>query len=204
MVLELMKGKNMHNKKCQECEQSQVTTIFEISDDLIVHLCPSCFNKSMSELMAIDLNEFETKEFTFKDERGDKYIVRIEMLGYQTGIGFEVRQKINDGSGHKVSITGNIECEQKEIWNQLLLKINTTIHTRYLELVDRPYGEAQNQLFGDEVAGTIEYDGNRYDEIPKLVIDGKKYTWKEFGRMLSPSSGNQFKLKIYNQHEETE
>ncbi|MBC7958875.1 MAG: hypothetical protein H7X94_03315 [Vallitaleaceae bacterium] len=179
-----------------------MTNKLEISENLFTHLCAACFNQIMTSWMAIHLKEFESKTFAFKDVKGDKYTIELERLGCSMGLDFEIRLAVNDGTEHNVSIMGKIDCQQEEIWNQLVLKIKSAVHTRYLEMADRPFGESQDQLIGDEVAGQIQYDGNRYDDIPILVIDGKKYTWKEFGRMLSPSGGQSFKLKIYDTVEE--
>ncbi len=37
---------------------------------------------------------------------------------------------------------------------------------------------------------------------PSMIIDGREFTWEEFGRMVSTLSGWQFKLKFQDLSEE--
>ena len=46
--------------------------------------------------------------------------------------------------------------------------------------------------FGDDSGG----------EVPCLVIDGKTFSWHEFGRMLMTFKGSHFKLKIFESSQE--
>lgn len=142
-------GVEMYKYLCKECNENPVTTILEISSNLSMDLCPVCFNEIISQLMAIDFKELETKKISYKDKQGDQYIVCIER-DYQNDIGYEIKHSINDGSDHNVSIMGKIDCDKKDIWNQLDSIIKSTIDTRCLELVDYPFGEAQDQLIGNE------------------------------------------------------
>lgn len=49
----------------------------------------------------------------------------------------------------------------------------------------------------DKFDGKIDYDRNTEEEVPLIVVDGKEYTWKEFGEMLMTYEGFKFKLEIY-------
>ncbi|WP_439328952.1 DUF7713 domain-containing protein [Desulfofundulus thermosubterraneus] len=45
-----------------------------------------------------------------------------------------------------------------------------------------------------EVAGRIEYQSSEESTGPDVVIDGKRFSWEEFGRMVYTFEGWNFKL----------
>ena len=49
----------------------------------------------------------------------------------------------------------------------------------------------------------ISSDYDRAPEpLPVVVVDGREFTWEEFGRMLLSFEGWQFRLKIIDRTEE--
>ena len=57
---------------------------------------------------------------------------------------------------------------------------------------------------GDDmiVRGRIAWDDDADGQLPLLIIDGKKVTWEEFGRMMMSYEGWQMKMEIYDRSEE--
>ncbi|WP_243840641.1 DUF7713 domain-containing protein [Paenisporosarcina antarctica] len=53
------------------------------------------------------------------------------------------------------------------------------------------------------MAGRIAYDPDE-EVVPKLVVDGKSYTWDEIGKMLMAYEGFQIKLETLDPSDEIE
>ena len=74
---------------------------------------------------------------------------------------------------------------------------------RYLGASDFPgEGAAQNRLYinGTAVNGRI----SESDEGPTVVVDGREYSWEEFGKFLSPFTGFNFRLECFDASAEPE
>ena len=54
----------------------------------------------------------------------------------------------------------------------------------------------------DVVRGQITDDPDSFEQMPRLIIDGKSISWKELGRMVAPNAGFRFKLEIFDRSEE--
>ncbi|HLY37498.1 MAG TPA: hypothetical protein VKU61_05645 [Candidatus Binatia bacterium] len=52
------------------------------------------------------------------------------------------------------------------------------------------------------VRGQIEWDDEEEGRVPRLVVDGKDYSWDELGRMLMSFEGFLLKLEVYDRSEE--
>ena len=64
-------------------------------------------------------------------------------------------------------------------------------------------GELGVQIADHQVVrGRIEWDAAENGRVPILVIDGREFTWDEFGHMVMTFEGWQFKLEIRDQSEE--
>lgn len=63
-------------------------------------------------------------------------------------------------------------------------------------------GAHQNRLYikGTAVNGRIE----ERDGVPTVVVDGREYTWSEFGQFLSPVTGFSFRLQCFDSCESLE
>lgn len=77
----------------------------------------------------------------------------------------------------------------ESLFEKLLRKIKAGLATKYLENF-----EGQFHIKNDEVAGRIEYQSSEESAGPDVVIDGKRFSWEEFGRMVYTFEGWNFKL----------
>ena len=50
--------------------------------------------------------------------------------------------------------------------------------------------------------GTIDSDPDQDHRVPMLVIDGREFSWDDFGRMVATFEGWQFKLEFRDRSEE--
>jgi hypothetical protein len=52
------------------------------------------------------------------------------------------------------------------------------------------------------VRGQIEWDDEEDGRVPRLVVDGKSYSWDEVDRMLMTFEGFRVKMEVYDRSEE--
>jgi len=57
-------------------------------------------------------------------------------------------------------------------------------------------------LLHDKLVGRIEWDDDFNGQIPKVIIDGKAYTWNQVGKMLMSYEGWNLKLEITEEGED--
>jgi hypothetical protein len=50
--------------------------------------------------------------------------------------------------------------------------------------------------------GLITWDDASHGRLPRLVVDGKEFSWEGFGRMLMAYEGFQFKLQVFDLSED--
>ena len=85
----------------------------------------------------------------------------------------------------------------REAHAKLLKKIEAGLTVRYLRSSDFPGdGASQNRLYikGTAVNGRIDES----EAGPIVVIDGREYTWEEFGEFLTPFNGFNFRLECFD------
>jgi hypothetical protein len=54
----------------------------------------------------------------------------------------------------------------------------------------------------EAVRGQITDAPDSFEQMPRLIIDGKSISWEELGRMLDTNPGFRFKLEILDRSEE--
>jgi len=54
----------------------------------------------------------------------------------------------------------------------------------------------------DTFSGDITWDDETHGQFPLCVIDGKKMSWHELGRLVMTYEGFQFKLCIHEEDED--
>lgn len=80
---------------------------------------------------------------------------------------------------------------------KMIQKIRRSLSEKFID--DGDFG---TQFAGDVVKGRIESDSNNFERMPVMVIDGREFSWEEFGRMLLTHEGWQFKLEIVDSSQE--
>ncbi len=58
-------------------------------------------------------------------------------------------------------------------------------------------GHVLHSLPYDKIVGRIEWDDKHNGEVPKIVIDGKTYTWHEVGKMIMGYEGSNVMIKVH-------
>lgn len=182
---------------CEICKIKEVDIYVHTPEGKSMGLCWECNNELEANYLGITLAPFRNGIYEFTGIRGKKHKFIIHKIIHPVGIGYQAVEVTKDGSpGFRVEVLGNLDCDQADLFNKLEAKIKKTLLKRYLQSTIRPDGNKYTGFKKDEVVGRLEYDDNH--ENPKVIIDGKLFSWNDLGRMLNTFDGFQFKLKIYD------
>jgi hypothetical protein len=183
--------------RCEECAReipqgSRSVLLSAAEGDPGRLLCLECYNREMAA--AIDI-EFENPTFPrvmLVDVNGNEHSFEfaVQLFGHQVSIeAFEHDVE----HGYRLAISGNPADVQK-LFNRLLGRIRRALTRSH---IDATTFEGMPPMLDEMVArGRFEWDDDSDGQLPLVVIDGKPYTWDQFGRMLSSYEGWQFHLEI--------
>ncbi|MCD8510410.1 MAG: hypothetical protein LRY73_11470 [Bacillus sp. (in: Bacteria)] len=162
--------------------------------------CFDCHNEQMADELGVSL-ETQPKALSVTDFQGVRRDFAIIQHLDPIGISMEAEEHIE--FGYQFAVHGELDCNQNELFQQLVDKVKHGVRKAYLKKGVFPNGQPMEYIKGDEVVGRIDYDEAGY-ATPMVVIDGKPYTWEQFGRLVSSYEGFQFKLKMYDSTDEVE
>jgi hypothetical protein len=168
------------------------------------NLCPRCYNREY--MKRAGLPELEPAEFDPVirfDSVGKEHTFYLAVM-MTTGLGIRATEWINGGpGGYQFFVLVHPQTPIREAYDKLIQKIETGMAQCYLRASDFPgEGAAQNRLYidGTAVNGRI----SESDDGPTVVVDGREYSWEEFGRFLSPFTGFNFRLECFDASAEPE
>jgi hypothetical protein len=170
-----------------------VLTIKE--DEPSQSLCRDCYNEFAANMLGIeDYKDFE-KEATFIDCDGIEHRFQIGKMINPTGICWEAVEFIGENKiGYSFEVHQDFEEDSNDALERLYKKIKKGLSKKFIrkEVVQ---GQELISIKENVVEGRIEWD-DRYDRMPKFIIDGLEYSLEEFGRILMSCEGWNFRLEI--------
>jgi hypothetical protein len=163
-------------------------------------LCTACFNREAAKQMGLEIDDASFEPITLPDATGRLCLLHVRHRFCPNGQVVEAFE-VTDGapSGYQFGILGEADADPMELFAQLYERIRRGLARRHLE-----EGELGTRLiFPGPIRGCISSDFDRDPEpLPVVVIDGREFTWEEFGRMLLSFEGWQFRLEIIDRTEE--
>ena len=163
-------------------------------------ICNQCFNTEVAE--ADGLTRFEHVKFApvpIEDCSGASHLFyfRIRLFGIGVAIdAFELARATLSATSFRSSPTP--EDDLMVVLGQLIEKIRRALSVKHITSGDLGWQIADHRV----VRAVIQSDCRRGASLPVLAIDGREFSWHEFGRMLMTYEGWQVKLEIRDQSEE--
>ena len=163
-------------------------------------LCSQCFNKEVAKL--VGPNKFEDARFEpvgLIDCLGQAHEFHFRAHFFGPGVALDAFELL-DGypAGYRFQLIGDPEDDLLVLLGRLIEKMRRGLSIKHLR-----GGELEAHIGEDAVVrGRIDSDGDLDGQVPILIIDGRKITWEEFGRMWMTFEGFQFKLEIRDKSEE--
>lgn len=196
----------MTENNCERCGSKFLPyeKIIHLQNNPVEIICSECFNAEAAMLINIDLEELNEKTIEVSGKGKKKHLFYICRTVLPMGILLEaIEIQGEEQKGYKIQVRGDVDCNQKELYDKLIKKIKKALSKKYIRFEKTAYTSG-NFIKDDKVVGRIEGDEKYDDRVPMLVIDGKDYTWEEFGKMLMTFEGFDFKMKILEGWEDEE
>jgi len=163
-------------------------------------LCGQCFNSEIAQ--SAGLEGFEHVQFQpvrLDDSTGKSHEFHFRTHLFGPGVALDAFE-LRDGcrAGYEFQIIGDPEEDLLVLLGRLIERMRRALANRHL--VD---GELGLRIADHRtVRGQIGWDEDCDGHLPLVTIDGRDFTWEEFGRMVMSFEGWQFKLTICDQSEE--
>ena len=160
----------------------------------------ACFNRAVAERIGIAIDEANFEPVTLSDCDGCSHVMHVRRRLCGAGQVVEAFELIGDTpGGYQFGVLGEVDGDPLELFAQLYERMRRSLARRHV--VDGEHGPHLG--FRGPVRGRIESDYGREPEpLPVVVIDGREFTWEEFGRMLLSFEGWQSRLEIIDRTDE--
>ena len=195
----MMDAQTIQCEGCGERTPSHDIITYGSMDRSHRELCSRCFNAEVARLNGLEgFEDFRFEPISLVDCAGEthQFHFRTRLLGHIVALdAFELR----DGcpSGYQCEMVSDPEDDLLGLLGRLVEKLRRMLSVKHLT------GEgSESEIAEQTVRGRIDWDDSAVQRTPLLVIDGRKISWDEFGRMLMAFEGWQFKLDIVDRSDE--
>ena len=159
--------------------------------------CFNCFSKKMSQELGIDFEAVNFDPITLEDSYGEKHTFHFRSLLVPTGKAIEAFElKDGEPGGYMLSVLDDFYCDIKGLQKKLVNRLQRAMEHKSLEKFHGNWTLVSPGV----IRGRIEYGFG--EDSPIIIIDGKYFSWDEFGRMITSYEGWQFRLKIVDKTDE--
>lgn len=196
---------NINNETCERCHKDvpSFDMLLLSHPDRRENICNGCWNAEIASHAGMNFRHPEFMPITIKDVQGTPHTFHFRTQIVNRGVLVEALEvKEGDGEGYEFAVVGKDGEDPIEIFTRLYQRLKRELARRYVESTEH------GPQFTDGLCarGWISMDDG--DDLvgdgatPRVVIDGQKYTWKQFGRMVMTCEGWHFKLEVYDRAEE--
>ena len=188
--------------KCERCGTSMPSydTVHYGNVSKSETLCTACFNAAAADRMGIEIEPANFQSVTLKGSDGRSHVFHVRRRLCPTGQVLETFEvKRGAPTGYQFAILGDFTEDPMELLAGLYERMRRAVARKHLEKSD--YGTHLTST--GPIRGRISSDYRREPEpLPVIVIDGREFSWEQFGRMLLSFEGWQFRLEILDRTEE--
>jgi hypothetical protein len=193
---------DVRTERCEDCGHhvpSYDTINLSISPERMRVVCTRCFN---ARIAGVDFEHPNFEPVVLEDAVGNPHEFHFTTRHGGAHVAVEAFE-IEDGhpGGYQFQVLCDPSAEPIAIFQQLFERMRRALSRRHIE-----EGEHGPQIAKSGqswiVRGNIEWDDEEQGRVPLLVVDGKRYSWDQLGRMLMSFEGFQVKLEVFDKSEE--
>jgi hypothetical protein len=128
------------------------------------------------------------EDFIVKDQWKKEYHFKIASFPVPTGMETEaIEVKEDDSLGYKFNILSEIDADPEVAKERIIKKIKRGINHRYLKKRNGQWEIGGRYMLRGRIEWNDDLSDTNFDRV--FVIDGKRITIEEFGRMFEPLEG---------------
>jgi hypothetical protein len=192
-------------ERCEECgHQVPVhdTIHVTLSATQSRRTCTRCFNARIAKRAGVAFEHPNFAPIALQDAAGTphEFHFRTRHGGDHVAVeAFEIADR--QASGYEFQVLGDPGEDPIRIFQQLFERMRRALGRKHLE--ETAHGpQIAKSADGWVVRAQIAWDDEEHGRVPRLVIDGKGYSWDEVGRMLMSFEGFRLKMEVYDRSEE--
>ncbi len=130
-----------------------------------------------------------------KDQWKREYHFRISSFQVPTGLASEAMEvKENNSPGYIFNLLSDFDTDPAIAKEKLIKKIKRGINRRHLKQRNGEWEIGERNMLRGRIEWNDDFSDTEHDRV--FVIDSKRITIEEFGRMLEPWEGWHFLFKI--------
>ena len=135
------------------------------------------------------------RDIFIEDQWKWEYHFKIASFPVPTGLASEAIEVKKDNSvGYMFNILSDFDADPELAEERLIKKIKRGINRRHLKNQNGKWEIGAKNMLRGRIEWNDDFSNTEYDRA--FVIDGKRITMEEFGRMLEPWEGWCFQFKI--------
>lgn len=162
-----------------------------------LRVCLHCYNREISKVAGIEYDPVQLHPIVLKDrdDINHEFHFSLRLMG-DTQVLTALEMREDRPEGYEFTMTGDTQDGIFPLFSILYTKMLSALGRKHI-FNDPDTGQwritEENRLYG-QIASSGESTGS--DGTPVMIIDGKKISWNDLGRMLMTYEGSNFKLQI--------
>jgi len=192
-------------ERCEDCGHqvpANDTIHLTLSAKQSRRICTRCFNALIAKRVGVEFEHPNFAPIVLEDATGrpHEFHFRTRHGGDHVAVeAFEVED--HQTGGYEFQVLGDPSDDPIRIFQQLFERMRRALERKHIE--ENAHGpQIAKSAGGWVVRGQIEWDEEEQGRVPRLVVDGKGYSWDEIGRMLVSFEGFRVKIEVYDKSEE--
>jgi len=173
-------------RRCGLCgkrlQPDDAITVTDVGDR-----CHSCFNKEVADRLDLQWDGAVIRPVTVTDVGGVQHRFQIRSMLVPTGHRLQAREVVRGDAtaGYRFEVLGDLDADPQDLLEHLRKRIREGLSVRHVEQTAHGW-----QLTAPHrLSGVIEWDADTDDGLPRLIVDGRSFTWNDVGRMLMTFEG---------------
>ena len=195
----------LRTERCEDCghEVPAFDTIdLTVSPKQSRRICARCFNTLIAKRAGVRFEHPDFAPIVLQDATGAPHEFHFRTRHRGDHVAVEAFEMVDHrAGGYEFQVLGDPSDDPIRIFQQLFERMRRALGRTHIE--ETAHGpQIAKSADGWVVRGQIEWDDEENGRVPRLVVDGKGYSWDELGRMLMSFEGFRLKMEVYDKSED--
>jgi hypothetical protein len=154
--------------------------------------CYRCFNEETAARLGVAFDNTPLQPVTVRDVDGVVHTFEFQSMLVPTGHALHARERVpNEQEAYEFSVLGDFDANVWDLFQVLYDRVRNALAVHHVERGELGWRITEAR----HLVGRITWDPACAGEVPRLVIDGRAFTWEQVGRMLMSFEG--FTLRAF-------
>ena len=194
----------LRTERCEECglERLAYDAIHvTVSPKQSRRVCTRCFNVLIAERAGVRFEHSDFAPIVLEDAAGTAHEFHFRTRHGADHIALDAFEIDQQPGAYEFQVLGNPSDDPIAIFQRLFERMRRELARTHIE-ADELGPRIARTAEGWVIRAQIEWDAEEQRGVPRLVVDGKDYSWDEIGHMLTSFEGFRVKMEVYDRSEE--